>query len=325
MKPSEYAFVSPWSSPSLHGSPRLSQQLHSMNNGLDDFDFATDTVKEPLFPDVSSWLIGSSAELEPSVTFEPQVNTPALFSFAIIAVVFSLLQIRINSVRDASTRREEALSFLRQVKSEQLDLSFQSRSTGSNEQAMAKEQADNNNDKVKDAIKAYEIALKEELDLRTIVPGVRIVAPNDASRREQDIAAAKQFLDWDIDILDGNENNDDSNSDKMKSNRGVGGGAFSLNNLENDGDKKELQQSERKKQLMQSRRRFDGEEGNAPSSSKTENEPMSNAAKAILLTVALSQIALLFLLSLDPMSANNVFPEIAGNPPESIPLSSWIK
>ena len=55
--------------------------------------------------------------------------------------------------RDASTRREEALLFLRQVKSEQLDLSFQSRSSGSNEQTMVKEQADDNNDKVKDAIK----------------------------------------------------------------------------------------------------------------------------------------------------------------------------
>ena len=39
-------------------------------------------------------------QAEPAAqTFEPQVNTPALFSFAIIAVVFTLLQIRINSVR----------------------------------------------------------------------------------------------------------------------------------------------------------------------------------------------------------------------------------
>jgi hypothetical protein len=31
--------------------------------------------------------------------FEPQVNLPALSAFLIIAIVFTLLQIRINSVR----------------------------------------------------------------------------------------------------------------------------------------------------------------------------------------------------------------------------------
>ncbi len=32
-------------------------------------------------------------------TFEPQVNTPALSSFVIIAFIFSLLLVRINQVR----------------------------------------------------------------------------------------------------------------------------------------------------------------------------------------------------------------------------------
>ncbi len=226
-------------------------------------------------------------------------------------------------LRDASTRREEALSFLRQVKSEQLDLSFRSSSntntnssssSSDNEQVMTKEQANENNDKVKDAIKAYETALKEELNLRTIIPGVRIVAPNDASRREEDIAAAKQFLGWDIDILDADERNDRSST-----------GGSDDNNFENDDEQKQqLQRMERNKKLMQSRRRFDGEEGNTSTSpTKSENQPMSNGAKAILLTVVATQIALLGLLSLDPISANNVFTEIAGNPPENIPPSSW--
>lgn len=42
----------------------------------------------------------------------------------------------------------------------------------------------------------YENALNEELDLRTIVPGIRIVAPNDPKRDEKERAAAKRFLGW---------------------------------------------------------------------------------------------------------------------------------
>ena len=157
--------------------------------------------------------------------------------------------------------------------------------------------------RVQDAIKAYELALKEELNLRTIIPGVRIVAPNDAARREEDIAAAKQFLDWDI-LAD--ERQQSYIDEKSNSN----------DKMDSDEVRNSL--------LMQSRRRFDGkEESNTSSSSNNEKSSMSNGAKAILLTVAVSQIALLILLSLDPMSANNIFTEVAGTPTENLPFSSW--
>jgi len=51
-------------------------------------------------------------------------------------------------------------------------------------------------EQVMQAKKEYENALKAELDLRTIVPGVRIVAPNDPKRDEEERAAAKRFLGW---------------------------------------------------------------------------------------------------------------------------------
>ena len=68
--------------------------------------------------------------------------------------------------------------------------------------------------RVKNALNKYEVSLKEELNLCTIIPGVRIVAPNDAARREEDISAAKQFLGLDI-LLDddeGEDNKEDSNN-----------------------------------------------------------------------------------------------------------------
>ena len=209
--------------------------------------------------------------------------------------------------RDASSRREEALTFLRQVKSEQINSStFSTSSSGTDNQDEDKNE-NNMEKRVQDAIKAYEVALKEELNLRTIIPGVRIVAPNDAARREQDIAAAKQFLDWDILADEQQQRNERISNGETVSNKEV--------------DNKDF----RNDLLMQSRRRFDGLEGANASTSTNEETPMSNGAKAILLTVAVSQIALLVLLSLDPMSANNMFTDVAGSPTESLPLSSWSK
>ncbi len=207
-----------------------------------------------------------------------------------------------NFARDASLRRENALAFLREVKSEQLN------SSSSESKRDEANESDNRmmEQRVQDATKAYETALKEELNLRTIIPGVRIVAPNDAARREEDIAAAKQFLGWDIlaDEKKFNENNDTE---------------ATISEVNDEEKKKNL--------LMQSRRRFDVQESDSssPRQQSSEEKPMSNVAKAILLSVAVSQIGLLFLLSLDPMSANNFFTNVAGSSTESLPLSSWTK
>jgi len=252
--------------------------------------------------------IASSTEI-PQTTFEPQVNTPALSSFLFISIIFSLLQIRINRVRDAAIRREEALKQLRQIKSLQLSTIPSTISSGVTTLSSSSsiQSSSPSTDQVKVALEAYEEALKEEMDLRTILPGVRIVAPNDPERREEDIAAAKQFLGWDLTQDEDVEEEDTSR----------------VNGIANE---KESREELNKRLLLQSRRRFD-DDSNKPvtTSDGKEEEGLSNGAKAILLTVALSQILLLVVLSFDPMTANNVFTDISGPPPNGLPLSSWSK
>mmetsp|Transcript_13097 Transcript_13097/g.24616 ORF Transcript_13097/g.24616 Transcript_13097/m.24616 type:complete len:290 (+) Transcript_13097:98-967(+) len=234
--------------------------------------------------------IGSSDELvaaaqEIAVTmssdntqiFEPQVNLPALSAFLIIAVVFSLLQTRINNVRDASERRTEALNKLRQIKSAQLDSSSDSSST----RRPTEEQ-------VNEAVLEYKSALEKELALRTVLPGVRIVAPNDPKRNESDIAAAKYFLGLDFDAkelswMDNGSSSDDSST------------------------KKKSAKQEKDQLLLQSRRRFDGKVGDDISRDNDIGDGLSNGNKAILLLIAIVQIGLLVILSFDPMTAENTF------------------
>lgn len=175
--------------------------------------------------------------------FEPIVNVPALSSFLIISVVFGLLQLRINSVSQATKRRSEALESLRKVESLQLSTSDVDRPT-EDDVALAKA--------------AYENALTDELNLRTIIPGVRIVAPNDPKRDEEERAAAKRFLGWTDEDL-GIDEYENEQSDQATSNN--------------------LQQKE-------------------------EGGGLSNGANFLLALVGSTLIALLWTLSLDPMTAS---------------------
>lgn len=250
-------------------------------------------------------------------TFEPQVNTPALSAFLVIAVVFSLLQLRINSVRDAGVRRQEALATLKTVKAAQLDVNeLASPSSSPSESSSASRSTKPTNEEVQMAVKAYQNALEDELNLRTIIPGVRIVAPNDPKRREEDIAAAKQFLDWDLqEELEGV-----SSISEEEENAILTSNVSSLSRSRSSSSSTE--KLTKNDLLMQSRRRFDGKESGTNSDKEEEGE-LSNAAKAVLLTVALSQVLLLVVLSFDPMTANDVFTSISGPPPADVPLSSW--
>jgi len=119
--------------------------------------------------------------------FEPIINVPAASAFLIISVVFALLQLRINAVSSAAKRRSDALETLRTVESLQL----------------SDDSIERPNKLKVDAAKAeFENALRDELQLRTIIPGVRIVAPNDPKRDEEQRAAAKRFLGWDANEFD---------------------------------------------------------------------------------------------------------------------------
>lgn len=202
------------------------------------FQYASNSVQGTSLSSVA--IAGDSAQV-----FEPIVNVPALGSFLFIAIVFSFLILRVRQVENAVERRKAALTELRQVKSQEL-------SGGVSESAVAK------------ALKEYEDALNSEEDARVIIPGVRVVAPNQpAARNEEDVAAARQFLGIDL-----------------------------------------------------------SDESSASASSKKEKERtgLSTGSVAVLAVVALSQIALLYMLSFDPMDTFNT---LGGSSPPDLPPSSW--
>ena len=139
----------------------------------------------------------------PYQTFEPVVNVPALGAFAFVTVVFGLLQLRINRVQTAAERRKAALESLRVVKSLQLGADDFAAAADVDEEVEDTDtkpagRSSFSEASVRAALDEYEAALREELGLRQIVPGIRIVAPGDPKSAEADLAAARQFLGLDI-------------------------------------------------------------------------------------------------------------------------------
>jgi len=210
--------------------------------------------------------------ITPIQQFEPVLNTQAATSFIIIAIVFTLLQLRINAVSSAAKRRSTALEELRKIESLQLS------------------EPDGIEDQGNKAKLEYENALRNELDLRTIIPGVRIVAPNDPKRDAEERANAKRFLGWTDDEFGITDDDDDNNVITP-----------SLQLLEKNANGNSFQQQD---------------ENNGPG--------LSNSSKLILGGVASTLILLLIGLTfLDPMLADQVFTAIEGSPPSDMPLSSW--
>jgi hypothetical protein len=114
-----------------------------------------------------------------------------LASFLVIVIVFSLLQMRIREVESAVERRKVALVQLRVVKSKELS-------------SAGKDRPDST--VVAGALKEYEDALQGEENLRTLLPGVRIVAPGrSAASSAEDVRAAKQFLGIDLEPVQNDE------------------------------------------------------------------------------------------------------------------------
>ena len=136
--------------------------------------------------------------------FEPVLNLPALSIFLLVAVLFVALQWRISAISTAAEARTVALDRLRQLKARQLA-------------AGAAENEDNS--QVQEAEEAYRAAYWKVEQLRTVVPGVRVVSPPSQSlnRRvmEENEAAAQQFLG--IAPLEQEDNNSDDNKEKTLS------------------------------------------------------------------------------------------------------------
>mmetsp|Transcript_16473 Transcript_16473/g.18982 ORF Transcript_16473/g.18982 Transcript_16473/m.18982 type:complete len:224 (-) Transcript_16473:63-734(-) len=128
-----------------------------------------------------SFALSTPQAFEPRA-FEPQVDTSALGAFAFVFLVFAALQYRTNQVNNAAIQRKESLEKLRILKMKELANGGSTTST-----------------EVKEAAMAYEGWIVKEEKLRTLIPGVRIVAPNGpASASEEEVAAAKQLLGLDL-------------------------------------------------------------------------------------------------------------------------------
>ena len=144
---------------------------------------------------------GEGAALTPATTFEPVLNLPALVATAIVLIGAFLLRLRQDAIAGAAQTRMGALSQLRSVKTKELS-------------------NDASPEEVQIAVEAYETALQQEEQLRTLLPGVRLRAPNNPQRSEQDLQAVRQFLGSDAAKTFVNEAN--NNKDKADKDGGSG-------------------------------------------------------------------------------------------------------
>lgn len=218
--------------------------------------------------------ISSSYGLTPIPEFEPILNIEAASSFIIIAVIFTLLQIRVSAISNAAQRRSNALIALREAES--LLLSGGGRYSKSDEDFDCDKDLSSNrrySTIVTAAKKEYEDALRAEMNLRSVAPGVRLIAPNDPRRNEEDRAAAKRFLGW------GSEEFGDTETTSTRTT-----------------DNEWLQIDERRKSAGNVKRVDDGGGDNA------DINGLSNAAKIVLVGVASMLLVLLYTLSFDPMA-----------------------
>ena len=239
--------------PSTHRctrTPALDKRV-TLFSALDDSVISFD----PSHAAAAGGAIAPSPGMDPVQSFEPVLNVQAASSFVFIAIVFAVLQLRINAVSRAAKRRIDALSALRVAESVQLSDPTAGR---------------------QDVVRArveYESALREELGLRTVLPGVRIVAPNDPNRDEEERANAKRFLGWGKE-----EFGDDDEGEEGNVIGSTGGSRGSV--VERGGD------------------------GDARKDERSDDVGLSAGAKFILFGVASMLIVLLWTLSFDPMATD---------------------
>lgn len=124
----------------------------------------------------------TTSTFEP-VVFEPVLNVPALITFLFITTIFSALIIRTNQVEDAVQTRKRMQEEVRSMKLKEMS-----------EGMVSPEQK-------QQTLQLYEDAVRQEENLRNILPGVRIVPPSASDRKEEEARAiAKEYLGQDFNI-----------------------------------------------------------------------------------------------------------------------------
>jgi hypothetical protein len=189
------------------------------------------------------------------------------------------LQIRVIAISNAAQRRSNALVALRQAESLLLSggglIASFSDENKTNTQIEKDISSHRYSTMVVAAKKEYEDALRAELSLRSIAPGVRIVAPDDPRRNEEDRAAAKRFLGW------GSEEFGDANATPTSA-----------------ADNERLGVDKRNRSSGNVKRSEIGDDGGGGNANVNF---LSNGDKIILAGVASMLIILLYTLSFDPM------------------------
>ena len=150
-----------------------------------------------LLPETAAAIMTTSIDAvpQPSQSFEPIVNVPAMLSSVFIASIFGALIFRTNQVERAVQERNERLQELRAYKSKQL---ANSNNNGTIESSTGTD-AD-----LTLFLQRYEEAVQKEEKLRNVLPWtsrIRIVAPSGGRAEEQQARAdARRFLGKDYDI-----------------------------------------------------------------------------------------------------------------------------
>jgi hypothetical protein len=114
--------------------------------------------------------------------FAPVLNVPAFSVFLFIIVTYGALQWRINQIRQAADDRTIALQELRRLKKDELE--GQTTTTD-----------------VEAATTRYRLAVEKVEDLRNVIPGVARIQPPPSPRMDDNVAAAKQFLNMDLEAF----------------------------------------------------------------------------------------------------------------------------
>jgi hypothetical protein len=132
----------------------------------------------------------------PPQSFEPELNAPATSVFLLIAVLFLSLQWRIAAVADATQERSAALARLRRAKVAALTADAGKPATAASRSGG--DSVDNHTDTAQKALADYEAAYWRVENLRTLLPGVRVITPPsqsvNAKVAQDNDAAARQFL-----------------------------------------------------------------------------------------------------------------------------------
>jgi hypothetical protein len=171
-------------SPVMSGSPVSSLSLSLFNDEQSVSSFSSFSVW--ISSEATSISDAAAASTSTMKEFEPITDWTALGTFASIMFVFILLVRRTQAVERAVMEREASLELVRTLKSKALSSSDDNDTTAAS---------------LEQALERYEAAVVQEEQLRTIVPGVRIVPPTAGSKADENAAmAAKQFLGKDFDI-----------------------------------------------------------------------------------------------------------------------------